>query len=242
MPLCLNILLTMNLLLIFALLLNIMPQNEETYSFHIKRVYTYNNETDTIKSSKLSYNNEGELISKVIYHYDRNNNKIKTEKFNQDSTLITKYDYTFDDNNLKTKSIKTDCIKNIIITKEYVNSKEGKILRKKEIIDGELIKTSFYSYNKEGNTSTLSTYDKEGVLKSEFSYEYKYDSEGKIIEKRSYKSDKKHFKTQEYLYNNKKQKTHTYSYYISGSRKDSKRVYTFDDQDRKTGSIVYNKD
>lgn len=232
----------MNLLLTIALLLNIMPQNEDKYSFQIKRVYKYTNETDTIKSEKLSLDAENNLISRVIYYYDINKNKIKTEKYNQDTTLITKYDYTFDKNNFKIKSIKNDFKKKIIITKEYVNNKEGKILRKKEIIDGELIKSSFYTYNKNGNNSRLSTYDKEGELKSEFNYEYTYDSLGNIIEKRTYKQGNKHIKTLKYTYDHKQRKTHTYSHYISGSRKNSKRVYTFDKQERKTGSIVYTKD
>ncbi len=213
-------------------------ENIDNLEFSIRRQYTYIGE-ETTKQGKLSFDVDNNLLRKVKYTYDKNNNKIKTEKQLANNTFLAKYDYTFDSNNRKVESLKQDFKKDQLVRKVYEYNEDGKQIKSTQYTDNKLSKTTEYKYNSHGDPIELAMYDASGNLTSRSITEYTYDSKNRKIEKRSYSAEKKLKKTIRYTYNHESVKTHTYTYYYSGRRKNNVRIYAFDTLGRKTGSTIY---
>jgi len=223
------------LITIILLTFGLKAQEMNEYKLIGTREYTYDKEGN--KSGKLTFDTLGNLLKSVKYHYDKNGNKIGTEKRLADSSLLAVYEYEYDENKLKIRSKKNDFVKHIQTGKTYLNNAVGKSERTAYYSKGELLKTSHYQYNKRGDVKEMISYNADGQIISQYTYKYHYLSNS--FEKETYNRENRLIKLSKYVLDEKGNKVEFYSFYYSGKRKNSKRVYTYDVQGRRIGAKVY---
>lgn len=209
-------------------------QDNNTYKLLGSRKYAYNNENKKI--SKHSFGINGELLKKVEYFYDENKNKIRTDKY-VGNVLITRYLYNYNAVGLKIKSIKKDFKKHTVTTTKYLYNKQGENIQTNYFKEDLLYKTTNYIHNKYGNIIKASSVNIDGKLLSEYVYKYIYIND-LISERQKLSPDGVLIKQSKYEYDNDGNKIASYSFYYSGKKKNSKRIYVYENG-LKTASYVY---
>lgn len=207
----------------------------ETYKLTGTREFTYDKKGN--KSGKLTFDTLGNLLKSVKYLYDEKGNKISTEKRLADSSLLAVYEYEYDENKLKLRSKKNDFVKHMKSGKTYLNNAIGKSEQTAYYSKGELSKTNHYKYNKKGDVNELISYNAIGEVISKYTYKYHHQSNS--FEKETYNKENRLIKLSKYVLDERGNKIEFYSFYYSGKRKNSKRVYTYDAQGRRIAAKVY---
>jgi hypothetical protein len=121
--------------------------------------------------------------------------------------------------------------------KTYLNNAIGKSEQTAYYSKGELLKTNHYQYNKKGDVSEMISYNPKGEIISQYTYKYHYLSNS--FEKETYNKENHLIKLSRYLLDNNGNKIEFLTFYYSGKRKNSKRVYTYDAQGRRIAAKVY---
>ncbi|MDQ1770208.1 hypothetical protein GQR60_14655 [Labilibaculum sp. A4] len=228
----------MNLLILLLSFTSIQEKAvTKEYQFIGCGQYTYNEEG--LCSGKLSFDSPKRLKKKVLYFYDEQGNKIKTEKYNVTNKLITVYEYQFNEKKQKTKSSKIDHLKNKVSSKRYTYDDKGRNIKTEYYSNKTLLKTVKYAFNEFGHQIESTTYNAEGKQTSLFYTENKYDKNGRLSEKYTRDTNGKLVKLNHYDYNKESQRSTSFTYYHSGKRPNSKRIYEYDSNGRKVGFIKY---
>jgi hypothetical protein len=222
-------------IIIILLTLGLKAQKMNEYTLTGTREFTYNEEGH--KTGKLTYDTLGNLIKSVKYLYDEKENKIGTEKRLADNSLLAVYEYEYDENKLKQRSQKNDFVKHIKSGKTYLNNAIGKSEQTAYYSKGELTKTNYYKYNEKGDVSEMISCNANGDIISKYTYKYCHQSNS--FEKETYNKENNLIKLSKYVLDEKGNKIEFYSFYYSGKRRNSKRVYTYNAQGRRITAKVY---
>ena len=223
------------LIIIMLLTLGLKAQNMNEYTLTGTREFTYNEEGH--KTGKLTYDTLGNLIKKVKYLYDKKGNKIGTEKRLANSSLLATYEYEYNENKFKIKSKKNDLVKHIESEKTYLNNAIGKPEQTAYYSKQELLKTKHYKYNAKGDVSEMITCNAIGDIISKYTYKYHHQSNS--FEKETYNKENNLIKRSKYVLDDKGNKIEFSSFYYSGRRKNSKRIYTYNAQGQRIAAKVY---
>lgn len=218
------------MLLLFFISIQVKADN---YQLVGKRQYTY--DENGLRTQKISFDSEGKTEKKVLYFYDSNGNKIRTEKYLAKDTLLAVYQYQFNNKNEKTGSLKIDYTRNKKSSKRYYYNDKGQNIKSEYYINKVLVKKVEYEFDKFGNQTKYVAYNANGEQTSLFFTENKYDKKARLRKK--YKRNGKGVleKENQYNYNNKSQVISSLTIYHNGKKANSKRVYTFDSKGRKIG-------
>jgi len=222
-------------IILILLTFGLKAQEMNEYKLIGTREYTYDKEGN--KAGKLTFDTLGNLVKSVKYHYDTKGNKIGTEKRLADGSLLAVYDYEYDENHLKIRSKKNDFVKHIRTGKTYLNNAIGKSERTAYYSGGELSKTSHYQYNERDDVKEMISRNPKGEIISQYTYKYSYQLNS--FEKETYNKENRLIKLSKYLLEENGNKIEFKTFYYSGKRKNSKRVYTYDVAGRRVGAKVY---
>lgn len=228
----------MNVLILLLSFTSIADKvDAKAYQFIGKREYSYND--SGLRTRKISFDSEDRLEKMVLYFYDEQGNKVKTEKYNAVKVLIAVYEYQFNEKNQKISSSKADYLKNKVTSKLYFYDDAGSNVKTEYYSKKELLKIVKYAFNELGHQVKYSTYNAEGKQTSLLYTENKYDNTGKLSEKYKRDANGKLVKLNHYNYNNKAKMSESFSYYHTGKRSNSKRIYEYDSKGRKIGFTKY---
>lgn len=215
----------------------VKSQNSETYELSGIRKYTYNEKGE--RSQKLSFDAENTPTKKVTYFYDNRGNKIRTEKRLANDSLLAVYKYEFNEANQKVNSEKTDILRHKKTRKLYYYNDLGQNIRTEHYAKTKLMKKVCYAYNTFGDQIEYAVYKANGEKESIFYTENKYNESDHVDEKIRRDGEGKLVKKNRYDYNKALLIDTSFAYYYTGRRSDSKRVYEYDQQGRKIGSLKY---
>lgn len=209
----------------------------EKYQLIGNRQYIYS--AEGLREQKLSYNADMKPEKKVLYFFDANGNKIRTEKYLDKDSLIVIYKYEFNRLNQKISSEKTDFLKDAKSSKRYFYNDLGQNTITEYIANGKVLKKVEYKYNEHGHQTEYLVYNSQNELCSAYYTENKYDNKQNLIGKIRRDKDGVLVKTNSYSYNEKAQIAESLTIYHNGKRPNSKRTYTYDNLGRKTGFKKY---
>jgi hypothetical protein len=215
----------------------VKSQNSETYELSGIRKYTYNEKGE--RSQKLSYDSENNLTKKVTYFYDNRGHKIRTEKRLAKGSLLAVYKYEFNEANQKVNSEKADILRHKKTRKLYYYNDLGQNIRTEHYAKTKLIKKVCYAYNTFGDQIEYAVCKANGEKESIFYIENKYNESDHVDEKIRRDEEGKLVKKNRYAYNKALLVETSFAYYYTGKRLNTKRVYEYDQQGRKIGSLKY---
>lgn len=217
------------------LILGIKAQEMETYKLTGIRKFTYDEKGN--KSGKLIFDSLGNLLKSVKYFYDQKGNKVGTEKRLADGSLLVVYKYEYDENGLKVRSKKNELVRQVKSGKVYWNNTIGKCEKTNYYCEEELLKVIHYQYNERGDVREMISCNAHGELIGQYTYKYNYKRDG--FEKETYNKENCLIKLSKYLWDERGNKIEFSTFYYSGKRKNSKRLYTLDTEGRQIGAKVY---
>lgn len=220
-------------LLILVLAMFGMHSGPPDYELLGRRQYAYNE--SGLRSEKISFDAEGRLEGKVYYFCDENGHKIRTEKYSAEDSLAVVYEYQFTEKGEKAGSLKTDYAKGRKSRKAYFYNANGQVIRCCYYAEGCLLKSITYAYDELGNQNRYEVRNAKGERITLWLTSYRYDEKGQLIEKRRSDEEGNLLKVCSYGYNAKGQIETGYTDYYNGKRRNSKRVYTYNDEGQKIG-------
>jgi hypothetical protein len=124
---------------------------------------------------KISFSENGEIISRTLYLYDRNSNNIETIIYASDAKVLSRTIASFNGDKQKVMSVFIDDDKLIIWRYEYNELNEVVWTVSRDALAD--IETNMYTeYDSNRNEISRDIYDGSTGIKSESTTEYTYDS------------------------------------------------------------------
>ena len=211
-------------------------QNKSNFKLTGIRKYVYNTNNQQIE--KQSFDGDNKLESFVHYIYDANGNKIETIKYSKDTFMLVRYIYVCSPENERTQCIKYDFTKNSEEKRIYKYNSPGQVIQTDYYNDSLLSKSIVAEYTDRGDCINKKRYNSKNKLISESSYKCVYKDE-KLDEKWRLSGDGDALVKTFYQYNTDGTEKSYLRQYITGSKPDVKREFTYNEKGQCVSSLVY---
>lgn len=153
-----------------------------------RETYKYKYDDNGNKIEMISYDENGELISKWIYKYDENGNEIEAIHHGTEFGVpfTVKYTSMYDENGNRIERILCNTNGKLIRRWTYEYDEKGRKIKENYFDLLSEVKTKTTTIYENENKIEEIIYDSNGELKNKYIYEYKYDKKGNETEEIKY--------------------------------------------------------